>query len=145
MKKRSFRNSVFTGRLKLITVWVRNSPDTQKLDISYFGASTGAAAALKAAAEGNIAAVISRGGRPDLVLDDLKEVTAPTLLIVGARDIQVLELNRRALQKLSCDKKLEIVPNASHLFEEPGALEKVGQLAAQWLVKWLNPKIAGHV
>lgn len=140
-----FDIDLITARLERITAWVRAYPDTQKMPIGYFGASTGAAAALNAAVKGNIAAVVSRGGRPDLAMEILGKVKAPTLLIVGSRDVPVLELNRRALERLRCDKKLEIVPDASHLFEEPGTLEKAGNLAAQWFAKWLNPKNTGYV
>ena len=136
-----FDIELITQRLHHITKWVRNYRETQKKAIAYFGASTGAAAALKAAAKERIAAVVSRGGRPDLVMNDLKDVTAPTLLIVGSNDVPVLELNQKAYQNLFCHKKLEVVPNATHLFKEPGALEKVGELAAEWFSRWLNPKI----
>lgn len=140
-----FDIDLITERLKTITSWVRNYPDTRGKRIAYFGASTGAAAALKAAVKANISAVVSRGGRPDLAMEVLKEVHAPTLLMVGSRDVPVLEQNRKAFQKLLCEKKLEIIPNASHLFQEPGTLDEVGKLAAQWFAKWLNPKNAGHV
>lgn len=105
-----------------------------KLPIGFFGASTGAAAALVAAAEigDSIQAVVSRGGRPDLAGEALARVVSPTLLIVGKLDFQVIELNREAFQVLQCEKKLEIVPGATHLFEEPGKLEVVAKLAASW-------------
>jgi putative phosphoribosyl transferase len=109
------------------------------LHLGLFGASTGAAAALVAAAErpDRVAAVVSRGGRPDLAVAALGRVTAPTLLIVGSLDPQVLELNRAALGRLGSEASLEIVPRASHLFEEPGALERVAELAVGWFTRWL--------
>jgi putative phosphoribosyl transferase len=114
--------------------WVHQRPDLARLPTGLFGASTGAAAALVAAVarDANVAAVVSRGGRPDLAADCLDRVQAPTLLIVGGADAEVLELNRMALRALSCKKRLEVVPGATHLFEEPGALDCVAQLAAQW-------------
>ncbi|UCD76288.1 MAG: dienelactone hydrolase family protein [Phycisphaerales bacterium] len=116
------------------TKWLKARPDAESMPIGYFGASTGAAAALVAAAElrEQIAAVISRGGRPDLAIPDLPRVTAPTLLIVGSRDDVVLDLNKKAQQHLSCDNSLVVVPGATHLFEEPGTLEQVGQHAGDW-------------
>jgi putative phosphoribosyl transferase len=109
------------------------------LHLGLFGASTGAAAALVAAAErpDRVAAVVSRGGRPDLAVATLGRVTAPTLLIVGSLDPQVLELNRAALGRLGSEASLEVVPRASHLFEEPGALERVAELAVGWFTRWL--------
>lgn len=111
------------------------------LPIGLFGASTGAAAALVAAAQrpGAVRAVVSRGGRPDLAVDALAEVLAPTLLIVGGDDTEVLALNRSALSRLHCPKQLEIVPHATHLFEEPGALEAVAALAGNWFRQHLGP------
>jgi putative phosphoribosyl transferase len=111
------------------------------LTLGYFGASTGAAAALWAAAElgEDVGAVVSRGGRPDLAEPRLPDVTAPTLLIVGGMDTQVLELNRRAQRTLRCPTELAIVPSAGHLFEEPGALEQVAELAGSWFARHLIP------
>lgn len=122
-------------RLLLAVDWVAHQKETKNLSIAFFGASTGAAAALIAAAKlkNRIKAVVSRGGRPDLADHFLKEVTAPTLLIVGGNDFGVIELNQKAYSLLSCTKKLEIIPNATHLFEEKGALEKVAQLSSAWL------------
>jgi putative phosphoribosyl transferase len=120
--------------------WLRLGP-AASLPIGLFGASTGAAAALVAAAvrPGDVDAVVSRGGRPDLAGDALRRVQAPTLLIVGGADVQVLELNRRALELLgAAEKRLEIVPGATHLFEEPGALEQVAKLAAAWFLRHLG-------
>jgi dienelactone hydrolase len=126
-------------RLLGATEWVRENAETKDLNVGYFGASTGAAAALVAAAEeGNVLAVVSRGGRPDLAGDSLPRVTAPTLLIVGGNDIPVIELNREALAELRCEKKLEIVPGATHLFEEPGTLEQVAQMAQHWFAKYFE-------
>lgn len=126
-------------RLIQITEWLQQDLRTKHLPIGYFGASTGAAAALVAASQVGdpIKAIVSRGGRPDLALDYLKLVKAPTLLIVGGDDIAVIELNQKAFKQLNCQKSLEIVPNATHLFEEPGALEQVSQLAYQWFKKYL--------
>lgn len=117
--------------------WLNNNKETQHLRVAYFGSSTGAAAALVAAAEQKnmISAVVSRGGRPDLAATELPEVTAPTLLIVGGNDYGVIELNQEAYELLVAEKKLEIVPNATHLFEEKGALEIVSKLAAAWFLK----------
>ena len=129
-------------RLEAATTWLAGSADTRLLDIGFFGASTGAAAALVAAAEmpDAVHAVVSRGGRPDLAGDHLAKVKAPTLLIVGSRDVPVLPLNEDALAKLRCAKKLEIVPGASHLFEEPGTLEVVSRLAASWFSRYLGKR-----
>lgn len=142
----------FTGHLRFdidllsqrvvgATNWLGVNPVTQNLKIGYFGASTGAAAALVAAAEHPLAvgAVVSRGGRPDLARTYLTKVLTPTLLIVGLKDTQVLELNRMALSLLRGEKQIEIVPGATHLFEEPGALEKVAQLASDWFKRYLAP------
>jgi putative phosphoribosyl transferase len=129
-------------RLELVTRWATSHPQLQSLPIGYFGASTGAAAALRAAAElgEQVAAVVSRGGRPDLAGDCLSSVLAPTLLIVGGRDTEVLELNRRAAAQLRCPHDLAVVDGAGHLFEEPGALERVGELAIAWLQRYLTPQ-----
>jgi putative phosphoribosyl transferase len=125
------------SRLRLATVWAWRGDRTAALRIGYFGASTGAAAALVAAAEpdSDIGAVVSRGGRPDLAGDALKRVRAPTLLIVGGADEPVIPLNEKAYAKLTCTKRLEIVPDATHLFEEPGTLDIVAQLAARWFME----------
>jgi pimeloyl-ACP methyl ester carboxylesterase len=116
------------------------SKDAKGLAIGVFGASTGAAAALIAAAErpAVVKAVVSRGGRPDLAMDILPKVKAPTLLIVGGLDDVVIGMNEQAFKKLKCDKKLVIVPGATHLFEEPGTLEKVAALAAEWFRRYLE-------
>ncbi len=134
-----FDIDLLSQRVVGATNWLSVNPVTRNLKIGYFGASTGAAAALVAAAERPFAvgAVVSRGGRPDLASSHLPRVQAPTLLIVGSRDTQVIELNRMALSLLQCEKKLEIVPGATHLFEEPGTLEKVAELASQWFKRYL--------
>jgi pimeloyl-ACP methyl ester carboxylesterase len=126
---------LLTHRLLVATRWVLQHAQTQRLPIGYFGASTGAAAALQAAAAVPelIKAVVSRGGRPDLAgAHDLARVTAPTLLLVGGHDPEVLELNQEALQRLTGAKELVVVPGATHLFEEPGTLEAVARQAAAW-------------
>lgn len=125
---------MLADRLVDIAAWLQSESQTTHLRIGWFGASTGAGAALIAAARRpeNIIAVVSRGGRPDLAGDYLSEVIAPVLLIVGENDPQVLDLNKRALAQLNAPSKLEIVPNATHLFEEPGTLEAVSLLAAEW-------------
>ena len=129
-------------RLESATRWIIQHPPTTQLGLGYFGASTGGAAALVAAAElgSDIAAVVSRGGRPDLAGDSLRRVAAPTLLIVGERDDVVLRLNQMALTQLHCPKNLAVVPKATHLFEEPGALEQVAALAAAWFKQYLVRK-----
>ena len=126
-------------RLLAATHWVRSRPDLAELPLGYFGASTGAAAALVAAAEApeEVAAVVSRGGRPDLAGDRLADVRAPTLLVVGGNDPQVLELNRAAQARLGGPSELVVVPGASHLFEEPGTLEEVSRLAGDWFAAHL--------
>lgn len=120
--------------------WLLENAATKHLRIGYFGASTGAAAALEAAAEqpDEVGAVVSRGGRPDLVLPVLERVKAPTLLIVGGRDAAVVEMNREAFEHLPAEKRLDIVPGATHLFEEPGALEHVARLARDWFLEHLG-------
>ncbi len=135
-----FDIDLLTDRLLLATHWLHEQLDTQQLAIGYFGASTGAAAALKAAAVlgSSIAAVVSRGGRPDLAEEALARVQSPTLLIVGGNDDVVLQLNREAFAKLAGKKELVIVPGATHLFEEPGALEEVARLATQWFKRYLQ-------
>lgn len=129
-------------RLLAATQWLRQSRETSALEIGYFGASTGTAATLVAAAQvpDDVHAVVSRGGRPDLAGEHLAAVKAPTLLIVGSRDVPVIPLNRDAFAKLRCEKKLEIVPDASHLFEEPGTLEEVSRLAAAWFTAHLGAR-----
>ena len=128
------------GRLVAITQWLRQQPQVTGLKTGYFGASTGAGAALVAAAELPllIHAVVSRGGRPDLAAEALERVEAPTLAIVGGNDPVVLELNRQALARMHCVKHLQVIPGASHLFEEPGALAEVATLARAWFAEKLR-------
>ncbi len=134
-----FDIGLLATRLAGATDWVCQSGNTEGLNIGYFGASTGAAAALVAATERPeaIQAIVSRGGRPDLAGAALSRVQAPTLLIVGGRDDSVIPLNQMALEQLQVEKRLVIVPHATHLFEEPGALEQVARLAGQWLHDYL--------
>lgn len=129
-------------RLTAVTRWIKEQPQTRKLKIGYFGASTGAAAALLAAAEpaSEAGAIVSRGGRPDLAEKALKLVRAPTLLIVGGDDYIVIQLNQQAYNFIRAEKELRIIPGASHLFEEPGTLEEVARLAAEWFKKHLLKK-----
>lgn len=131
-----FNIDLLTRRLIAITNWVKKNPETRKLAIAYFGASTGAASALKASIHfGNeIRAIVSRGGRPDLIYHDLDKVQSPTLLIVGRKDLNVMQLNSKAYTKLECKKDMEIIPGASHLFEEPGKMEEVAQMATGWFL-----------
>jgi putative phosphoribosyl transferase len=133
-----FDIGLLAQRLTGATDWLAQNPDTNKLRIGYFGASTGAAAALVAAAEREVGAVVSRGGRPDLAGDALPLVKAPTLLIVGGNDVPVIRMNEEALGQLRVKKRLEIIPGATHLFEEPGALEEVARLAAGWFTRHLS-------
>jgi putative phosphoribosyl transferase len=135
-----FDIDLLTERLVDATDWLTQSRDTRDFPIGYFGASTGAAAALAAAAlrPDTVGAIVSRGGRPDLAGAALPRVRAPTLLIVGEEDAQVLELNRTALAQLRCQKQLAIVLGATHLFEEPGALDEVAQLARDWFRRHLD-------
>jgi len=132
-----FDIGLLAGRLVTTTDWLTHEPDTRDLKIGYFGASTGAAAALLAAAERpeSVGAVVSRGGRPDLAGAALSSVKAPTLLIVGGDDRPVIGMNQEALALLRVEKKLAVVPGASHLFEEPGALEEVARLAGDWFAR----------
>jgi putative phosphoribosyl transferase len=134
-----FDIQLLADRLLTATRWLGEEPSTRSLKIGYFGASTGAGAALVAAAAEpeRVGAVVSRGGRPDLAGKALLLVRAPTLLIVGGRDLQVLELNRAAMARMRAETRLEIVPGASHLFEEPGTLEVVARLARDWFLRHL--------
>lgn len=131
-----FDISFLARRVMDATIWLKSNPDTEHLRIGYFGASTGAAAALVAAAAcpRHVYAVVSRGGRPDLAGMTLAKVKAPVLLIVGEQDKQVIDLNRQASAELTCENRIEIIPGATHLFEEPGKLTKVAQLAGNWFL-----------
>lgn len=137
-----FNIDLLTRRLLLATQWAGQQTATRGLALGYFGASTGAAAALMAAAAlgPEVRAVVSRGGRPDLALDDLPRVQAPTLLIVGGDDTVVIGLNRVAYHELRGEKELKIIPGATHLFEEPGTLEQVATAAARWFERHLTGK-----
>jgi dienelactone hydrolase len=136
-----FDIGLLSRRLIEATDWIATQRDTRHLRVGYFGSSTGGGAALVAAAElgERVGAVVSRGGRPDLAGVALARVVSPTLLIVGARDEVVLELNRQAYEQLNCKKELMIVPGATHLFEEPGTLEEVARAAARWFGEHLKP------
>ncbi|RPH62210.1 MAG: alpha/beta hydrolase, partial [Burkholderiales bacterium] len=139
-----FDIALLTERLLLAAQWLDMQPQARGLNLGYFGASTGAAAALEAAARqgDRVAAVVSRGGRPDLAGPGLLEaVTAPTLLIVGGDDDVVIDLNRKAMARMRCENELAIVPGATHLFEEPGTLEEVARLAAQWFRRWFDRSV----
>ena len=135
-----FDIGLLSRRLLIVTQEITEDPRLRDLGLGYFGASTGGAAALQAAAalSPRIAAVVSRGGRPDLAGEALAQVKSPTLLIVGERDEEVLRLNEKALEQLTCEKSLAVVPHATHLFEEPGALEEVARLAANWFRQHLH-------
>jgi putative phosphoribosyl transferase len=134
-----FDIALLAERLVSVTRWSGSAPGIERLPLAYFGASTGAAAALVAAAElgAEIGAVVSRGGRPDLAAERLGEVTAPTLLIVGGNDPAVLELNEEAAALMRAPHEIAVVPGATHLFEEPGALERVAELAGGWFERHL--------
>jgi putative phosphoribosyl transferase len=134
-----FDITLLAERLRETTTWLQRQPEAADLAIGYFGASTGAAAALMAAAAspGDVEAIVSRGGRPDLAGEALARVRAPTLLLVGSRDPVVLGLNQYALGRLACPARLVVIPGATHLFEEPGTLEEAGRLAAAWFLHHL--------
>jgi alpha-beta hydrolase superfamily lysophospholipase len=134
-----FDIDLLTRRLGAVTSWIRKESEARDLPLGLFGASTGAASALRLAATlGDVGAVVSRGGRPDLASGFLSKVTAPTILIVGGEDDVVLELNRKAYEELRCQKELFVIPGATHLFEEPGTLEAVADKAAEWFTKHLS-------
>jgi putative phosphoribosyl transferase len=143
-RRKVFDIPLLADRLRAAADWLASDPATHPLRLGYFGASTGAAAALVAAARQPeaVGAVVSRGGRPDLAWDDLPTVEAPTLLIVGGHDEEVLELNRQALALLGCTKELVVIPGATHLFPESGALEEVARLAGRWFARYLRPETA---
>ena len=139
-RRKIFDIDLLADRLLNAAAWLRSQPATAALPLGYFGASTGAGAALQAAARmpEAVAAVVSRGGRPDLAAPHLAQVSAPTLLIVGGHDGPIIELNREALAQLTCPKELIIVPGATHLFEEPGTLEQVADHAGNWFERHLS-------
>lgn len=138
-----FDIELLAKRLQGAADWLRQQPRTHDLRLGYFGASTGAGAALVAAARQpeTVGAVVSRGGRPDLAWDDLPRVKAPTLLIVGGNDEEVIRLNEQALAQLRCPCELTVIPEATHLFPEPGALEEVARLAEQWFTRYLTQAV----
>ena len=136
-----FNIEFLAQRLSAATLWVKKQPAIGGMPLGYFGASTGGAAAIRAAemkGRGTVKAIVSRGGRPDLAPGSLPMIETPTLLIVGENDPHVLDLNRQAYDLLHCEKELVIVPGASHLFEEPGALEEVARRAGQWFKQYLS-------
>ena len=140
-----FNIDLLTRRLVGATRWLKEIPVGNNASVGYFGASTGAASALKAASTlPQIQAVVSRGGRPDLAKAELDQINAPTLLIVGSLDHEVLQLNKEAFMQLKCRKRLEVVEGATHLFEEPGKMEIVSKLAANWFEKYLTPVSTKH-
>ncbi len=138
--QRRFNIELLTERLVYATEWLEKLPECRALHLGYFGSSTGAASALKAAAalSSRIESVVSRGGRPDLAMNILYQVKAPTLLLVGGLDYQVITFNQQAYDSLTCVKELKIISDATHLFEEPGKLEEVAQLAADWFKQHLK-------
>lgn len=141
-----FNIDLLSGRLILATIQLRKDPRLKPLPVGYFGASTGAASALHAAAwlPDTIKAVVSRGGRPDLAEAYLPDVKAATLLVVGGHDMEILEMNRQALALLTCEKSLKVVPGASHLFEEPGTLQQVQDFALDWFSTYLPDTITAR-
>jgi putative phosphoribosyl transferase len=143
-REHRFNIGLLAERLVHVTKWAHQQEKTRGLRIGYFGSSTGGGAALVAAAEipQDVGAVVSRGGRPDLAGEALPKVQTPTLLIVGGNDDIVIELNEQARDRMRCEVKLEIVPGATHLFEEPGTLEKVAQLASNWFVSHIGANSA---
>jgi putative phosphoribosyl transferase len=141
-RRNVFHVPLLASRLEEALVWSREDPDTAALPVGLFGASTGSAAALVTAAQNpsEIAAIVSRGGRPDMAGEAIAQIRAPTLLIVGGADTVVLELNEDAYAALNCTKHLHVVPGATHLFEEPGALDKVVEAAGDWFAQHLQAK-----
>src|SRR3989304_123897 len=135
-----FDIGLLSQRLEVATEWLKQNPATKSLAIGYYGASTGAAAALIAATKfpKDVKTVVSRGGRPDLAMQHLQKVKVPTLFIVGGKDTVVIDLNKKAMEQVPAEKKLEIVPGATHLFEEPGKLEEVAKLSADWVFAHLS-------
>lgn len=141
-RQKVFNIDLLADRLLVGAQWLREQAETRDLFLGYFGASTGAAAALQAAARERIglAAIVSRGGRPDLAMSYLSLVEAPTLLVVGGEDKVVISLNKKAYSHLRCPKEMVVVPGATHLFEELGSLERVAELARDWFVKYFLPR-----
>jgi putative phosphoribosyl transferase len=143
-RRNVFDIDLLADRVLMAGAWLGKEPHTQHLPIGYFGASTGAGAALQAAARrpSTVKAVVSRGGRPDLAERYLPEVTAPTLLLVGGYDGPVIEMNQAAFELLRCSKELTVIPGATHLFEEPGTLEQVADHALEWFLRYFTPHAA---
>ena len=139
-RRNVFDIDLLANRVLMASAWLRGNGSTKHLPLGYFGASTGAGAALQAAARANfpVGAIVSRGGRPDLAERYLPQVTAPTLLLVGGEDQPVIEMNQDAYRLLRCLKQLTVIPRATHLFEEPGTLEQVADQALQWFLKHLS-------
>lgn len=150
-ERQRFDIALLTRRLSTAVQWLQQAGSTASLPLGLFGASTGAAAALQVAAKmpGDIAALVSRGGRPDMAGEPiLKKVITPTLLIVGGRDVAVIDLNQIAFAALDCEKRIEIIPEAGHLFEEPGKLAKVAALASGWFIRHMSTQeneVSGHM
>lgn len=142
-----FDIDLLAQRLVRVTDWLLEQPDIQMLRLAYFGASTGAAASLQAASQrpSDIQAVVSRGGRPDLAGQYLRRVQAPALFIVGEDDVHVIQLNKEAMKQINSMKKIEIIPNATHLFEEPGALEQVAELSSLWFQQFCTSAGSGRL
>jgi putative phosphoribosyl transferase len=140
-RRKVFDIDLLADRLSVNAQWAQEQPEMRGLSLGYFGASTGAAAALQAATKipQGVSAIVSRGGRPDLAIDYLTLVQSPTLLIVGSKDDAVIPLNELAYKELRCPKEMVIVPGATHLFEEPGTLEEVAELARNWFLKHFLP------
>lgn len=138
--EKRFDIDLLSDRLASLSKWFKENQETKNLKIGYFGASTGAAAAIKAAEKNNVKTIVSRGGRVDLAGKELSDIKIPTLLIVGEKDDFVVDVNKEALHKIKGVKELSVIPNATHLFEEPGALEDVAKQAADWFYKYLKEK-----
>lgn len=138
--EKRFDIDLLSDRLANLSKWFKENQETKNLKIGYFGASTGAAAAIKAAEKNNVKTIVSRGGRVDLAGKELSDIKIPTLLIVGEKDDFVVDVNKEALHKIKGVKELSVIPNATHLFEEPGALEDVAKQAADWFYKYLKEK-----
>jgi alpha/beta superfamily hydrolase len=130
-----FDIDLLTQRLIIATKWIKKNTELQKLPIGYFGASTGAAAAICAGAKQKVQAIVSRGGRPDLAMNCLSSIDAPTLFIVGGNDEEVFLLNKKAYENIHCEKKMMLISGATHLFDEKGKLEEVAKIASNWFVK----------
>lgn len=133
-----FDINLITSRLVEVTEWVEDQEKLNELNLGYFGSSTGAAAALKAAVKKEVSAVVSRGGRVDLAQEDITKVESPTLMIVGGADTTVKQLNKKTAEKMNCEYKMEIIPGAGHLFEDEDELQQVAELARSWFLDYLS-------